>query len=117
VSVTVSRRPWTVTVVAGMYIIVGAAVFVSNLYPVLRSGTLPPDFLVVELTELVAVVSGVFMLRGARWAQWLAFAWITFHVAISLDSLQKLIVHGSLLVVIACCLFHRAARAWFSPLS
>jgi hypothetical protein len=111
--VNVSKRPWSVTVVAVMYIAVGAAWFVYYLYSFVAARALPPELLLAELTEAAAIVSGVFLLRGARWAQWLALAWIAFHVAISMGSLQTTAIHGSLLIAIASCLFHRGARAWF----
>ena len=38
----------------------------------------------MELTELLAMVSGAFMLRGHNWARWLALAWIIFHVILSI---------------------------------
>ena len=39
-----------------------------------------PEGVWVGLTELLAILSGVFMLRGQNWARWLALAWIAFHV-------------------------------------
>jgi hypothetical protein len=109
----VSKRPWSVTVVAILYIAVGAAGFAYHLYGLVVARELPFDLLLAELTEMAAIISGVYVLRGARWAQWLALAWIAFHVAISLGSMQEATAHGIFLIVIACCLFHRGARAWF----
>ena len=31
----------------------------------------------------LAIVCGVFLLRGHNWARWLALAWIAFHVVLS----------------------------------
>jgi hypothetical protein len=72
------------------------------------------DDALIELTELIAIVCGVFMLQGRNWGRWLALVWIAFHVAFSLfDSLPKAVVHGLLLVLIAYFLFRPNARAHF----
>jgi len=110
---TPHKRPWSVAAVAILYVITGTAGFAQHLHSIVVARSLPVDLLLAELTELAAIVSGVFLLRGARWAQWLALVWIAFHVAISTDSLLKTTVHGVLLMVIAWGLFHREARAFF----
>jgi hypothetical protein len=112
---TVSKRPLSVTVLAVLYIATGAVGFVYHLYAIVAARTLPGDLAAAEITELAAVVSGAFILRGARWAQWFALAWSAFHLAVSLSSLQRAIVHGILLAVVAVCLFHSEARAYFQP--
>jgi hypothetical protein len=106
----------SVTVVAALYVAVGALNLAYYLVPSIAGHMQPGELLLAEATEAVAVVSGAFMLRGARWAQWLALAWIAFHVMISVGSVQKIAVHGLLLVIIAVCLLHRRARAYFQPL-
>jgi hypothetical protein len=106
-------RPLTVTIVACLYIAVGAIGFAYHLYVAVASGGFKLDDLMVELTELAALVSGVFMLRGASWARWLALAWMAFHVLISLGSAQEIAVHTLFLVAIACGLFNRKARGYF----
>jgi hypothetical protein len=49
-----------------------------------------------------AIVAGVFLLRGAPWARWLALAWVAFHVVVSaLNSVSAALPHVVLLLVIA----------------
>ena len=70
------KRPLTVTIVAAVYLLVGAAGFIFHfreLMPLQRHATL------IEFTELLALVAGVFMFQGQNWARWLALAWIAFH--------------------------------------
>jgi uncharacterized membrane protein HdeD (DUF308 family) len=41
-----------------------------------------PDWVWVEITELLAIVCGIFLLRGNDWARWLAGAWMAVHVVL-----------------------------------
>lgn len=102
-----NRRPLAVTIVAWVVITVGAVGFVAHAW---EGGK---DVWIVIATELVALVAGVFLLRAANWARWLAIAWIAFHVAISFGSAQKLIVHSAILIVFAVVLFHPSSNAYF----
>jgi hypothetical protein len=111
--VSASKRPLSVTVLACLYIVVGAAAFAQHLYPVIVHRALHSDDLLAAISATVAVGSGAFMLRGDSWARWLAVGWMALHVVVSSDSLQKVTVHGLLLVVIVCCLFHREANGYF----
>jgi hypothetical protein len=104
-----------VTIVASLYIAVGAIGSADSLYVAVASGGLHRDDLEAGLTELVAMVSGIFLLRGTSWARWLALAWMAFHVVISLGSLQKAVVHTLFLAAIGYGLLHRKAGDYFQP--
>lgn len=110
---TARKRPWSVTAVAVLYIGVGAAALAYDLYCVATARRWPSDLVLAGLTEAAGLLSGAFLLRGARWAQWLALAWIAFHVVISLNSIQRTAAHGMFLLVIAWALLHPEARAYF----
>ena len=57
--------------------------------------------ILILLLTVSAIVAGVFLLRGARWARWLALAWVAFHVVVSaLNSLSDALPHAALLLVI-----------------
>lgn len=107
------KRPISVTIIAALYLLVGTAGFVGHLIPILKSRALHSDDAMVEITELTAIVCGLFLLRGHNWARWLAVAWMAFHVALSYGSLQKIVVHSLFLVVIAYFLFRPDARTYF----
>jgi hypothetical protein len=67
-----------------------------------------------ELTEFLAIVSGVFMFRGHNWARWLALAWIAFHVILSaFHSFHEFAIHGFFCAVIAWILFRSEAARFF----
>src|SRR5581483_9412606 len=111
------KRPVLITLVACLYILVGVAGFAFHFKELLARH---PDAVVIEATELVALVCGVFMLRGQNWARWLALAWVIFHVAVSLfHPLGELAVHLVLCLVIGWVLFRAEGGRYFrgSPAS
>ena len=108
------KRPLPVTILACIYIGVGTVGFAYHLREILARHAFHYDDFLVELTEFVAIVCGAFLLRGHNWARWLALAWIAFHVGISfVDSLQKVVVHGLIFLLIAYFLFRPEARTYF----
>ena len=68
----------------------------------------------IELTELLAIVSGVFMLRGHNWARWLALVWMAFHVAISFPVYRQMLIHLAIFAGIAWVLFSPDNRQYFA---
>lgn len=109
-----NKRPRSVTVLSSVYLAVGTAGFVYHLRPVLAARAVHSDDLMVELSEVLAIVAGAFMLRGRNAARWLALAWMAFHVAISfLDSLEKVAVHAVFFAVIAYVLWRPEAQTYF----
>jgi len=105
-----NKRPISVTILACVYLLVGTAGFVFHFKESLAS---PRDGALVELTELIAFVCGLFLLRGANWARWLALAWMAFHVAISFPQPQKVVVHTLICALIAWILFRPEASRYF----
>ncbi len=98
----------SVLVIAVLYIAVGAAGFVSH-FPRHWQG----EDLLIEATELVALISGLFLLRRKNWARWLAVAWMALHVAISIPVITQVAIHLSFLIVIAWALFYLPPRGYF----
>lgn len=108
---SVSQRPMAVTGVAWLFIAVGTAMFLFH-----SPGLLHPhwdDFL-IESTELLAVVAGLFMLRQQNWARWLALAWMAFHIALSaFPPFRGLVVHVLIFTGIAWILLRSDTAAYF----
>ena len=106
-----ARRPIPVLIVAGAYLAVGIIGFIGHFHDLLAS---PSEGVWIELTELVAAVTGVFLLLGRNWARWLAVAWIAFHVGLSaFGPFRELILHAVMAVLIAWLLFRQATARWF----
>ena len=109
-----NKRPWSVTIIASVYIAVGVVGFVFYFTQLHGASAFQADWLLIEFVRFLAIVCGVFMLRGENWARWLAIAWIVFHVGLSaFHALRELAVHSLLFVVIVWCLFHSEARRYF----
>jgi hypothetical protein len=109
-----NRRPIAVTILSYILIVTGAASLAFHATDFKPSHALAFELVWISLVRAIAIVSGVFMLRGNNWARWLALAWIAFHVAISfLDSWQKVAVHGLILVLFAYLLLRPEASAYF----
>lgn len=108
------KRPLSVIIIACLYMAVGAIGFVFHFQEFWARNSFHYDFFLIELTELVALLFGIFLVRGHNWARWGAIAWMLFHVAFSaFDALPKLAIHAVFFVVIAYCLFRPGANRYF----
>jgi hypothetical protein len=105
------KRPLSVTMLACLYLVVGTVGFVYHFSEFLAFRY---DSVEVELMEVLAIVSGAFMLRGRNWARWLALAWITFHVIVSaFHAFPEFAIHCVFAAVIGWVLFRPAAGRYF----
>jgi hypothetical protein len=104
------RRPVGVTIIAALYLAVGILGFVFHFRESLAA---PREGVWVELTEILAILCGVYLLCGRNWARWLAVAWMAFHVALSIHHLSQFAVHAVFCVLIAWVLFRRDAAQYF----
>lgn len=111
----VDHRPIAVTIVAYVYIAVGIIGFSYHLTDFRTQSPFQYDVLGIELIRFVAIVAGVYVLRGNNWARLTALAWMVLHVIIgALNSLPQFAVHLAFAALIALALFHPAANRWFA---
>ena len=110
-----NTRPLSVTVLACLYVVIGVVGFAYHLPELLSANAFRFDALSVELTELFAVLSGLFLLRGHNWARWAALAWIAFHVILSAGSIRQFFMHAFFCIVIGWILFRPDAARYFRP--
>jgi hypothetical protein len=107
-----TSRPLPVTLIGCLYIIVGIAGAAAHL---LDSRAFQADVLWAVLTNVIALIVGVWILRRQNWARWLAIAWMAFHVILSVfHSPRELIVHALFLAIIAFFLFRPRYNAYFA---
>ena len=107
------KRPLSVLVLSCIYIVMGAVGFAYHFQAMMAR----EEYSVwIELVRLLAVVCGVFFLRGHNWARWLTVAWMAFHVAISFPDVGKVAFHSVFLVAIAWLLFRPDARRYFGSI-
>jgi hypothetical protein len=108
------ERPLSVTIIASLLIAVGAVGFAYHAMELRGASGVEYDELLVLLVRLLAIVGGVYVLRGANWARWLVIAWMAYHVGLSaLHSVSETAIHGVLLAVIAYVLLRPEASAYF----
>lgn len=109
-----SKRPQSVTVISWLFLVTGIVGTAYHATEFKAGGPFQYDVLWVCLVRLLAIVCGVFMLRGHNWARWLLVLWIAFHVILSgLHSTSKLVVHSLLMAVVTYFLFRSRASAYF----
>lgn len=111
--VNATPRPLSVTILACVYIAVGAGGAVAHAWDFRSSDGFPSDAVWAELTEFLAIVCGAFLLRGRNWARWLAVAWMAFHVVLSVHALHEFLIHCLFLILIAWLLFRPPAARYF----
>lgn len=105
------KRPWEITFLGGLFILVGTA---GLLYHLLH-GEWDRWMPLIALTEIVAVICGVFLILGRSWARWLLLAWLALHVGIgALNSVAETVAHAVLLAAIAYFLLKSPASRYFA---
>ncbi len=104
------KRPFAVTIVAWLYIAVGLIGFIAHFRESMASWH---EGIWIELTEVLALLGGVFLLRGRNWARWLAVAWIAFHVVLSVGQPGPLAAHAALCALFAWILFRPESAQYF----
>jgi hypothetical protein len=111
-----NRRPLAVTILACLYLLVGSRGLVFHSREILARHAFQYDDLLIQLTEILAILAGAFMLRGCNWARWLALAWILFHVALSaFGPWRGVAIHSLFCIAIAWTLFRTQATQYFRP--
>jgi hypothetical protein len=109
-----NKRPLSITLLSYLLIVVGAAGFVFHFSESYKRHSFASDDVLVLAVSLLAIVCGVFLLRGKDWARWLSMAWIAFHVVLSFfHSMREVAVHALFLLVFAVLLFRPAASQFF----
>lgn len=109
-----SKRPRSITVISWMFVAAGV---VGLAYHATEFNTQHPfdhDFLWVCFVRLLAILCGVFMLRGHNCARWGLVVWLGYHIILSaLHTAFELFVHSLLFVTVLCFLFRPQASAYF----
>ena len=109
-----NKRPRPITVISWIFIAVGSIALLYHLTELTTQHPFEYELVWVCLVRLIAVLCGVFMLRGFNWARWLLVAWIAFHVILSFfHSPLEVVLHSLLFGVVVYFLFRPQASAYF----
>jgi hypothetical protein len=108
------KRPIAVTIIGWLLVLVGAAGSVYNFRMVGLHHVFHGGNVWIFVVEVIALVCGIFLLRGKNWARWLALAWMGFHVGFSfLVSWSQGTMHAVILLILAYFLFRSDAQVYF----
>ncbi len=109
-----NKRPLAVLLIGCVYIVTAVGGFAAHFSELKLRHPFENDAAWVELISLVALVSGVYLLRGHNWARWLALAWMGFHVILSIFHTRlELAVHALFFAILTYFLFRPAATRYF----
>jgi len=119
-----AQRHRSIAVIAWIFIAVGTAGLLKDLWPLLSPNAasqlakLKADGLAdlgpAWTSRLLAILGGVGLLRGYNWARWLLVVWMVFHIGLSaLHSPGELLVHAAIFIPILYLLFRRSTTSYF----
>ncbi len=108
------KRPLSVTLIALLLMLSGVAGIVYHITDVKAWHPFPYEYIAILLVRVLAILAGIYLLRGSDWARWVALLWITFHLVISFfNDWSQVAVHAVVLAIFAYVLLRPAASAYF----
>src|SRR3954469_12246021 len=109
---TINKRPLPVTIIGWLFIAAGTVGLVYHAREFKLGDPFDNEAVWVSVVRVLAIVGGVFVLRGRNWARWLLLLWMAVHVVLSVyHSLREVIMHALLTTVIAYFLQREKASA------
>jgi hypothetical protein len=108
------KRPLSITIIGWLFVVAGTIGLVYHATEFKLGDSFQYDVVMVCLIRVVAIVCGVFVLRGYNWARWGLLAWIAYHVILSIfHSTSQLVTHVLVLAVVGYFLFRPKASTYF----
>ena len=111
------RRPIpSLIVVAVLFLAIGVLDVVRGVAPLFQSAShahLAGDDVLVLAIGVVALIGGIFLLRGRNWARWLLAGWMLLHVVISVGQPYELAAHVVIFGFLTFLLFRSRATEYF----
>lgn len=110
-----SHRPVSVSIVAVLYVIAGVAGILYHGKELVTPGGITLAALGILLVRLLAIVAGISLFLGRRWARWLVIGWMAFHVIVrALNSPEQFVFHLVFLILLCIVLFRTSVNLWLS---
>lgn len=118
------RRPHGITIIAWLFILVGAAGLLKDLWPLLTPNAaqqiakLKADGLAdlgpAWIIQMFAIIGGVGLFSGYNWARWLLVLWMSFHIGLSiLHSWPEPLIQAVIFTPLLIVLFHPYMQFYF----
>ena len=109
------KVPLPVLIVAIALMLAGVVVFFYHLKDFADPAEKLYVVVLVELLRLLAIVSGILLLRANNSGRWLAIAWVLLHVVISVfNSMAQTITHIVVLLIVCILLFLPMSSLYFN---
>jgi hypothetical protein len=106
--------PLSITIITWLFIAVGIVGFAYHATEINFNDLFGNDLFFALLVRLLAVVGGIFLLRGKDWARYLLAAWLAYHVVLSFfHTLTETAMHAVLLAVVVYFLFRSKVLEYF----
>src|SRR5687767_9982048 len=103
------QRPLSITLISYLFIAAGAVGIIYHASEL--NDVAMPEVSLVLFVRVLAILGGIFTLRGANWARWLLVVWIIYHMILSFfHSTAEVIMHFILSIVVVVSLFHPQAN-------
>jgi len=107
------KRPISVTLISILFITAGIAGIVYHASEWKTMGMQGETISALGI-RLLAIVGGIFALRGSNIARWVLVIWILYHVALSFfHSGMELFTHAAVAVMVMFALFNSRANLYF----
>jgi len=111
---TSGKRPVFVLVIGVLFIAIGLLdIWLGGSPLASKPAHLASDDLLVASIGIIALLGGIYVLKGHNWARWLLAAWMALHVALSIRQPYALLGHVVIFGLLLAGLFHPAASAYF----
>jgi hypothetical protein len=114
-----TRRPIPILIVSLGFILIGVGSLLKAVWPLIQEGSAISrhnlmDSGLVLVSGVLALLSGVYMLKKASWARWLCILWMALHVLLSFFHTPfELAVHSAMLIVLLIILCGPSGSRYF----
>ena len=109
-----SQRPPSITVIGWMFIVAGISGLVYHAGEFNVDHPFEAEVLLTFAVRLLAILGGIFLLRGNNWARWGLVVWLAYHVILSVfHAPLEMLMHALLLAAVVYVLFRPQASAYF----
>ena len=109
------RPPLPVLIVAIVLILAGVVGFFYHLKDFADPAEKLYVVLLVELLRILAIVSGILLLRANNSGRWLSIGWVPLHVVISIfNSWSQTITHIAVLIIVSILLYLPVSSSYFA---
>lgn len=108
-----NKRPILVTIIGFLFIVAGTVGIVYHAGDFKNLGV-SPELIWVLLIRLLAIIGGLFVLRGQNWARWLLVTWMAYHAVLSFfHTPLEFAIHVLFLALASYALFNSHVSGYF----